>query len=95
MITLTVNGDDRRLDVDPDMPLLWAIRDSLGLTGTKFGCGVGMCGACMVLVDGVALPSCVVRLGSVDGTEITTIEGVAADGVLSPIQQAWIDEREP
>ncbi len=95
MITLSVNGDERRLDVDPDMPLLWAIRDSLGLTGTKFGCGVGMCGACMVLVDGIALPSCVVSLGSVDGAAVTTIEGIAADGVLSPVQQAWIDEQVP
>ncbi len=93
MITLSVNGEDRRLDVDPEMPLLWAIRDSLGLTGTKFGCGVGMCGACIVLVDGIALPSCVVSLGSVDGADITTIEGIAADGVLSPVQQAWIDEQ--
>ena len=95
MITLSVNGEDRRLDVDPEMPLLWAIRDSLGLTGTKFGCGVGMCGACIVLVDGIALPSCVVSLGSVDGADITTIEGIAADGVLSPVQQAWIDEQVP
>ena len=95
MITLTVNGDDRRLDVDPDMPLLWAIRDSLGLTGTKFGCGVGLCGACTVLVDGVATRTCVTPIGTVDGATVTTIEGVAVDGVLSPVQQAWIDEQVP
>ncbi|MGI9463409.1 MAG: (2Fe-2S)-binding protein [Aestuariivirgaceae bacterium] len=77
------------------MPLLWAIRETLGFPGTKFGCGVGICGACMVLVDGVAMPSCVVQLGSVEGADITTIEGVAADGVLSPVQQAWIDEQVP
>lgn len=95
MITLTVNGNDRQIDADPDMPLLWAIRENLDLPGTKFGCGVGMCGACMVLVDGIAMPSCVVALGSVDGADITTIEGIAADGVLSPVQQAWIDEQVP
>jgi len=95
VITLTVNGDERRIDADPDMPLLWAIRENLGLPGTKFSCGVGMCGACMVLVDGIAMPSCVVQLGTVDGADITTIEGVAVDGVLSPVQQAWIDEQVP
>ncbi len=95
MITLSVNGEDRRLDVDPDMPLLWAVRDSLGLTGTKFGCGVGLCGACTVLVDGVATRTCVTPISAVDGAAITTIEGVAADGELSPVQQAWIDEQVP
>ena len=95
MITLSVNGEDRRLDVDPDMPLLWAVRDSLGLTGTKFGCGVGLCGACTVLVDGIATRTCVTPIGTVDGAAITTIEGVAVDGELSPVQQAWIDEQVP
>ena len=95
MITLSVNGEDRQLDVDPDMPLLWAVRDSLGLTGTKFGCGVGLCGACTVLVDGVATRTCVTPIGAVEGASITTIEGVAVDGELSPVQQAWIDEQVP
>ena len=95
MITLSVNGDVRQLDVDPDMPLLWALRDSLGLTGTKFGCGVGLCGACTVLVDGVATRTCVTPVQFVDGAAITTIEGVAVDGALSPVQEAWVAEQVP
>ncbi len=95
MVTLTVNGDERTLDVDPDMPLLWAIRDSLGMTGTKFGCGVGLCGACTVLVDGFPTRTCVTPIGTVDGAAITTIEGVAADGEMSPVQEAWVAEQVP
>ena len=91
---LTINGDTIDLDVDPAMPLLWALRDVAGLKGTKFGCGVASCGACMVLVDGVATFSCVTAIGDVEG-EIRTIEGLATDGVLHPVQQAWIDEQVP
>jgi isoquinoline 1-oxidoreductase alpha subunit len=89
MITLIVNGVTRKLDVDPDMPLLWVLRDKLGLTGTKFGCGVSACGACTVHVDGEAVRSCVTPVSAVAGRRITTIEGLAAHGE-HPLQQAWI-----
>ncbi|MAS05917.1 MAG: hypothetical protein CL534_14720 [Ahrensia sp.] len=91
---LTINGDTIDLDVDPAMPLLWALRDVAGLKGTKFGCGVASCGACMVIIDGAATFSCVTAVGDVEG-EIRTIEGLATDGVLHPVQQAWIDEQAP
>jgi len=91
---LTINGDTIELDVDPAMPLLWALRDIAGLKGTKFGCGVASCGACMVIIDGAATFSCVTAVGDVEG-EIRTIEGLATDGVLHPVQQAWIDEQVP
>ncbi len=99
-ITLKVNGTTHRLDIEPDMPLLWALRDELGLTGTKFGCGVAACGACTVHVDGVATRTCVTPVEAVDGAEITTIEGLAAtsgaaEGLLAPVQQAWIDAQVP
>ena len=94
-ITLTVNGQVRSLDVDPDTPLLWAIRDTLGLTGTKFGCGIGFCGACTVHVDGKAERSCGIPVSSVAGTSITTIENLAANGVLNAVQQAWLDLQVP
>jgi isoquinoline 1-oxidoreductase alpha subunit len=94
-ITLTVNGQVRSLDVDPDTPLLWAIRDTLGLTGTKFGCGIGFCGACTVHVDGKAERSCGIPVSSVAGTSITTIESLAANGVLNAVQQAWLDLQVP
>jgi isoquinoline 1-oxidoreductase alpha subunit len=94
-ITLTVNGQSRALDVDPDTPLLWAIRDTLGLTGTKFGCGVAACGACTVHVNGKAERSCVIPVSSVAGASVTTIEGLAAGGALSPVQQAWLDLQVP
>ena len=77
-ITLTVNGQVRTLDVDPDTPLLWAIRDTLGLTGTKFGCGIAACGACTVHVNGKAERSCIMPVSSVEGASVTTIEGLAA-----------------
>jgi isoquinoline 1-oxidoreductase subunit alpha len=95
VIALTVNGQLRSLDVESDTPLLWALRDSLGLTGTKFGCGVAQCGACTVLVDGEAMPSCIVPVSAVTGASITTIEGLAAEGGLHPVQQAWIDHQVP
>ena len=91
---LTINGDTIELDVDPAMPLLWALRDVAGLKGTKFGCGVASCGACMVIIDGAATFSCVTAVGDVEG-EIRTIEGLATGGVLHPVQQAWIDEQAP
>ena len=94
-ITLTVNGQVRSLDVDPDTPLLWAIRDTLGLTGTKFGCGVAACGACTVHINGKAERSCSIPVSSIDGSSITTIEGLAANGALNAVQQAWLDQQVP
>ena len=94
-IALTVNGQPRSLDVEPDTPLLWALRDTLGLTGTKFGCGIAQCGACTVLVDGEAMRSCAVPVSSVAGAAITTIEGLAPEGGWHPVQQAWIDHQVP
>jgi isoquinoline 1-oxidoreductase alpha subunit len=85
----------RSLDVDPDTPLLWAIRETLGLTGTKFGCGVSACGACTVHSNGEAVRSCIVPVSTVAGASITTIEGLAKDGVLHPVQQAWLDQQVP
>jgi isoquinoline 1-oxidoreductase alpha subunit len=94
-ISLTINGRTHFVDVDPDSPLLWAIRDTLGLTGTKFGCGIAECGACTVLVDGRAERSCMFPVSSAEGTAITTIEGLAKDGALHRVQQAWIDHQVP
>ena len=94
-ITLTVNGQLRTLDVEPDTPLLWAIRDAAGLTGTKFGCGIGYCGACTMHVNGQAERTCTLPVSSVEGAAITTIEGLAANGVLHPVQQAWLDQQVP
>jgi len=94
MLTLTINGQSFDIDADEDMPLLWALRDSLGLTGTKYGCGIGACGACTVHVDGEALRACVVPVGSLSGKAITTIEGLGGDG-LHTVQQAWVDENVP
>lgn len=94
-IHLKVNGIDHEVDVEPDAPLLWVIRDELGLTGTKYGCGVAACGACTVHVNGKAMRSCRVPVGSVASAQITTIEGLAANGSLSPVQQAWIDHQVP
>jgi aerobic-type carbon monoxide dehydrogenase small subunit (CoxS/CutS family) len=93
MITLTVNGRRHELDVEPDAPLLWVIRDELGLTGTKFGCGIAQCGACTVHVDGKPVRSCVTPSGSVKGA-ITTIEGLSKD-LKHPVQQAWLIEDAP
>ena len=87
MATLTVNGAERRYDGDPEMPLLWYLRDELGLTGTKFGCGRALCGACTVHVDGAAVRACQTPLGAVDGTKVTTIEGLSPDGA-HPVQAA-------
>ena len=92
MTTLQVNGRAQRLDVDPSTPILWALRDSLGLTGTKFGCGAALCGACTVHVDGQATRSCVTPIGSVEGRQITTIEAVTGgdDRVGKAVRDAWV-----
>ena len=89
-----VNGVETELGEDPDMPLLWALRDIAGLTGTKYGCGVAACGACTVLISGAPVRSCQMPVGAVAG-EVTTIEGLARGGTLHRVQQAWIDEQVP
>jgi aerobic-type carbon monoxide dehydrogenase small subunit (CoxS/CutS family) len=93
-ITLNVNGKNRQVDVEPDAPLLWVLRDSLGLTGTKFGCGMALCGACTVHVDGQAQRSCVTPVSAVLGKTIVTIEGLSPDS-SHPVQQAWVEEEVP
>ena len=90
MITLNVNGEAMEVDADPSTPVLWALRDTLGMTGTKFGCGVAACGACTVLIEGKATRSCVTPIAAVTGQKITTIEGVAAGRVGNAVQKAWI-----
>ncbi len=96
MITLTINGERHNLDVDPDTPLLWAIREQTGLTGTKFGCGIAQCGACTVHLNGSPIRSCVTPVQAAANQNITTIEGIGnADTGLHVIQQAWIDEQVP
>jgi isoquinoline 1-oxidoreductase alpha subunit len=95
-VTLKVNGQTHTLDVEPEMPLLWALRDELNLTGTKFGCGIAQCGACTVHVDGVAMRSCSVPVAAAADKEIVTIEGLAGpDGKLHPVQAAWVAEDVP
>lgn len=94
MIRLTLNGERRDLDVPGDMPLLWAIRDVAGLTGTKFGCGKGLCGCCTVHIDGAATRSCSVPASFAEGKHVTTIEGLSADG-SHPVQRAWVVEQVP
>ena len=93
-LTMTINGEAVSFDVDPNMPLLWVLRDVLGLTGTKFGCGVAACGACTVHLDGRAVRTCKLAVSVVAGKAVTTIEGLGADG-LHPVQQAWIEEQVP
>ncbi len=94
-ITLSINGISHTVDAPPEMPLLWAIRDLVGLTGTKFGCGIAQCGACTVHVDGAPQRSCSVAIGDIAAAKITTIEGIATDGALSAVQQAWLAEQVP
>lgn len=94
VIELTINGEARRLDADADMPLLWALRDIAGLTGTKYGCGIAQCGACTVHVDGVPTRACQARLGDLAGKRVTTIEGLHPEG-RHPLQLAWIAEQVP
>ena len=91
MIALSVNGKTYNLDVEDDTPLLWALRDTIGLTGTKYGCGIAQCGACTVLIDGAPTRSCQAPVGSLAGRAVTTIEALAQNGRLHPVQQAWID----
>ena len=95
MASLNDNGKAYQVDVDSHTPLLWALRDSVGLTGTKYGCGIAQCGACTVHIDGVATRSCQVPVGSVAGKKITTIEGIAENGVLSKVQKAWLEHDVP
>jgi isoquinoline 1-oxidoreductase alpha subunit len=95
MISLTINGRTHIVDVEPDTPLLWAIRENVGLTGTKYGCGVAQCGNCTVHVDGVAMRSCSVPVSAAAGKKITTIEGLAENGVLHKVQQAWLAHEVP
>jgi isoquinoline 1-oxidoreductase subunit alpha len=94
MIDRTVNGEARSLDLPDDTPLLWVLRDGLALTGTKYGCGIGACGACTVHLDGEAVPSCQIPLSAAAGRNVVTIEGLGAER-LHPVQQAWIDEGVP
>ncbi len=95
MIRLSINGKDHDVDVEPDTPLLWVIREQVGLTGTKYGCGIAQCGACTVHVDGEPMRSCVVPVAQAAGKRITTIEGLAAGGKLNKIQQAWLEHDVP
>ena len=95
MARLTVNGQSHNVDVDPDTPLLWVLRDQIGLTGTKYGCGIAQCGACTVHMDGVAMRSCSVPVSAAEGKQITTIEGLAAGGTLHKVQKAWIEHDVP
>jgi isoquinoline 1-oxidoreductase alpha subunit len=94
MISLNVNGTVHQLDIEPETPLLWVIRDELGLTGTKFGCGIAQCGACTVHMDGEAVRSCGLQVGDAAGKKITTIEGLSPDS-KHPVQQAWLAEDVP
>jgi isoquinoline 1-oxidoreductase subunit alpha len=95
MVSLNVNGENYQADVDPRTPLLWVLRDAVGLTGTKYGCGIAQCGACTVHIEGVATRSCSVPASTVGAKKITTIEGLAANGTLHKVQQAWIDNDVP
>ena len=91
MPTLIINGQSQNVDVEPDTPLLWALRENVGLTGTKYGCGIAQCGACTVHVDGEPVRTCSLPVGAAAGREIVTIEGLAASGVLHPVQKAWLE----
>jgi isoquinoline 1-oxidoreductase subunit alpha len=95
MARLTVNGQAHTVDADPDTPLLWVLRDTIGLTGTKYGCGIAQCGACTVHMDGMAVRSCSVPISLADGKQITTIEGLAQNGTLHKVQKAWIEHDVP
>jgi isoquinoline 1-oxidoreductase alpha subunit len=95
MISLSINGQSHTADVEDSTPLLWVLRDTLGMTGTKYGCGIAQCGACTVHVDGVAMRSCSIPVAAVAGKQIATIEGVAVGGKLSKVQQAWLDNDVP
>lgn len=95
IINLKVNGAAHTVDVDPTTPLLYVLRNDIGLEGPRFGCGLGQCGACTVIIKGEAVRSCIRLMSTVQGAEVTTLEGLAKDGKLHPLQQAWIDEQVP
>ena len=95
MVNITVNGTRHQVDVEGDTPLLWVLREEIGLTGTKFGCGIAQCGACTVHVGGVAMRSCSVPVSAVEGKQVTTIEGLAQNGTLHKVQKAWIEHDVP
>jgi isoquinoline 1-oxidoreductase alpha subunit len=95
MIRLNINGKDVEIDVEPDTPLLWAIRENVGLTGTKYGCGIAQCGACTVHIDGVATRSCAMQVSDAAGKQIVTIEGLAAGNTPHKVQKAWVDNDVP
>ena len=95
MIALSINGQTHQVDVEPDTPLLWVIRDNIGMTGTKYGCGIAQCGACTVHIDGMAVRSCSFLASDAVGKKITTIEGLAQGGKLNAVQKAWIDHDVP
>jgi isoquinoline 1-oxidoreductase alpha subunit len=91
MVALTINGESKTVDASPDMPLLWVLRDLLGLTGTKFGCGIAQCGACTVHLDGKAVRSCLLPVGAIGNRAITTIEGIGSTPIGAKVQKAWLD----
>ena len=95
MVHLSINGKTHDIDVEPDTPLLWVIRENIGMTGTKYGCGIAQCGACTVHIDGVATRSCQVPVGTLAGRKITTVEALMQDGKLHAVQQAWLDHDVP
>jgi isoquinoline 1-oxidoreductase subunit alpha len=95
MAALNINGQTHQVDVEPDTPLLWVLRDTIGLTGTKYGCGIAQCGACTVHLDGMAVRSCSVPISLAEGKKITTIEGLAQNGALHKVQKAWIEHDVP
>ena len=95
MARLTVNGQFHNIEVEPDTPLLWVLRENVGLTGTKYGCGIAQCGACTVHIDGQAVRSCALPVSEAEGKKITTIEGLAQNGTLHRVQKAWIDHDVP
>jgi len=95
MARLTINGQSHSVDVDPDTPLLWVIRENVGLTGTKYGCGIAQCGACTVHVDGEAVRSCSLPVSAAEGQQITTIEGLASGATLHQVQKGWVDHDVP
>jgi isoquinoline 1-oxidoreductase alpha subunit len=95
MARITVNRKSHNIDVDPNTPLLWVLREQVGLTGTKYGCGIAQCGACTVHIDGAAVRSCSLPVSEAEGKQITTIEGLAQNGVLHPVQKAWLEHDVP
>jgi isoquinoline 1-oxidoreductase alpha subunit len=95
MARITVNGKSHDIDVDPNTPLLWVLREQVGLTGTKYGCGIAQCGACTVHIDGAAVRSCSIPVSETEGKQITTIEGLAQNGILHPVQKAWLEHDVP